>query len=161
MFDTVGGLPVHALVIHAVVVLLPLSALGAILITVRPRLMRLFGVASIIGAGVGTAAAFIAKFSGEALASRVGVPEPHADYGDKFPLIALLYFILLVVFWLFARGVPLNRNRPLWLKGFGVVVILAALGMTYFTFITGHSGAEASWAAIIENTRPDAFVVDD
>ncbi len=33
--------------------------------------------------------------------------------------------------------------------------------MTYFTFITGHSGAEASWAAIIENTRPDTFVVDD
>ncbi len=30
MFDTVNGLPVHPLVVHAVVVLLPLALLGTI-----------------------------------------------------------------------------------------------------------------------------------
>jgi hypothetical protein len=34
MFDTIGGLPIHALVVHAVIVLLPLASLGAIAIAV-------------------------------------------------------------------------------------------------------------------------------
>ena len=37
MFDTFLGLPVHALVVHAVVVLVPLAALGLIAIAVYRR----------------------------------------------------------------------------------------------------------------------------
>ena len=36
MFDLINGLPVHTLVVHAVVVLVPLTALGTIALAVRP-----------------------------------------------------------------------------------------------------------------------------
>jgi uncharacterized membrane protein len=152
MFDTIGGLPVHSLVIHVVVVLIPLSAIGAILIAARPKSLRLFGAATVVGAGLGTAAAFVAKESGESLASRVGLPETHADFGDKLPILALAYFVVLTVFWLYARGVPLNRNRPLWLKVFGAVLILISIGISYFTFMTGDTGTEATWSEVIQQT---------
>ena len=152
VFDTIGGLPVHSLVIHVVVVLIPLSAIGAVLITIRPKALRLFGVATVVGAGLGTAAAFIAKESGQTLASRIGVTESHADLGDTLPIFALIYFVALVVFWLYARGVPLNRSRPLWLKVFGALIIVLSVGVSYYTFVTGHSGAEATWSEVIQGT---------
>ena len=37
MFDTILGLPVHALVVHVVVVLVPLAAVGLIAVAVRPQ----------------------------------------------------------------------------------------------------------------------------
>lgn len=157
MFDTIGGLPVHALVVHAAVVLTPLSAIGAILIASRPRAMRLFGLVTIIGAGIGMVTSFISRSSGEALSSRIGFPQPHVNYGETFPIAALVFFALVTVFWLFARGVPLNRNRPLWLKIFGGVVILASVGIIYFTYLVGHSGAEATWSAVIENSQPGTY----
>ena len=45
MFDLINGLPVHPLVVHAVVVLLPLAALGTIALAVRPAWRRPYGVA--------------------------------------------------------------------------------------------------------------------
>jgi hypothetical protein len=56
------------------------------------------------------------------------------------------------VFWVFARGVPLNRNRPLWLKVFGAVLIVAAIGITYFAVLTGYSGSKATWSEITNAT---------
>lgn len=161
MFDTIDGLPVHVLVVHVAVVLIPLAAIGAILIALRPRAMRLFGVATVLGAAIGTVASFVARSSGESLSSRIGFPEPHVNYGETFPIAALGFLILLVIFWLFARGVPLNRNRPLWLKVFGGVVIVAAIGISYFTFLVGHTGAEATWGSVIENTKPGTYSESD
>jgi hypothetical protein len=42
-FDTVAGLPVHPLVVHAAVVLLPLSAIGLVTIILVPRWRASFG----------------------------------------------------------------------------------------------------------------------
>lgn len=154
MFDTIDGLPVHVLVVHAAVVLIPLSAIGAILISLRPRALRLLGVVTVLGAGAGTVASFIARTSGGVLASRIGYPVPHVNYGEVFPIAALAFFVLLTVFWLFARGVPLNHNRPLWIKVLGGFVIVGAIGISYFTFLVGHSGSQATWATVIENTQP-------
>jgi hypothetical protein len=47
---------------------------------------------------------------------------------------------LLVVFWLIARGVPLNRERPLWLKVVGATLILVAIGISYLTVSTTYLG---------------------
>jgi len=71
--------------------------------------------------------------------------------------LAAIYFVVLTVFWLFARGVPLNRNRPVWLKVFGVVLILISIGISYFTFMTGDTGAEATWSKVIEETNYGDF----
>ena len=157
MFDSINGVPIHALIVHVAIVLIPLSAIGAILIAARPKALRLFGAATVIGAAVGAVATVISKTSGQNLSQRVGWPQEHVDYGNIFPIAAVAFLLLLVVFWLIARGVPLNRNRPLWLKVFGAALILAAIGITYLTVLTGFSGASATWTKPIENTQPGTF----
>ena len=157
MFDSINGVPIHALIVHVAIVLIPLSAIGAILIAARPKALRLFGAATVIGAAVGAVAGVISKTSGQDLSQRVGWPQEHVDYGNIFPIAAVAFLLLLVVFWLIARGVPLNRNRPLWLKVFGAALILAAIGITYLTVLTGFSGASATWTKTIENTQPGTF----
>lgn len=44
MFTQIFGLPTHILVVHAVVVLLPLAAVGAVVLAVAPRLIRTYGL---------------------------------------------------------------------------------------------------------------------
>ncbi len=154
MLDTVAGLPIHALVVHAVVVLVPLAALGALLMAVRPSFSRRFGILVVLVAAAGAAASFVAKESGEQLAARVGLPQQHADLGGVMPLVAGSLFLLLLVFWLFDRGIPANRVRPGWMIAFAVVLALASLFALYWTIRVGHTGSEAVWSSVIQNTKP-------
>ena len=87
----------------------------------------------------------------------MGSPQPHVEYGDALPVHATFFLALVLAYWLLARGVPGNRPRPWWVLVLGVTVIVGAVGLVVSTVITGHSGAEAAWGAIIENTRPGQF----
>lgn len=153
-FDTFLGLPVHALVVHVVVVLLPLTAIGAILIAARNDWSKRFGIVVVVLAFVATGAAFVSKESGEKLAARVGLPQEHAELGDVMPWVALGFFVVVTVFWLFDRGVPGGRRRPGWLRAFAVAVVLVSLFAIYWTFQVGHTGAEAVWNPILQRTTP-------
>jgi len=154
LFDTFAGLPVHALVVHAAVVLVPLGAIGAILMAVRSSFSRRFGTLVVIVAGVAAASTVVAKESGEQFALRVGTPEPHAELGNLMPLIAGALFLIVLAFWLFDRGIPANKSRPTWLTVLGVVMILVSLLALFWTVRVGHTGAQSAWTAIIENTNP-------
>lgn len=151
--DTIFGLPTHVLIVHATVVFLPLAVLGAIVIVVKRNLIHRLGALTVIIAAIGAGAAWVSRGSGEQLASRVGFPEPHVEYGDALPLHATAFFVAVLIYWLLARGIPGNRSRPWWVMVIGVVVIIGGVGLLWSTIITGHSGAEATWGAIIENTR--------
>jgi len=150
LFDTVGGIPVHALVVHAVVVLVPLAAIGAVLMAVRPSFSRRFGSLVVIIAGIGAASSLVAKESGEQLALRVGEPDPHVELGDVMPLFASGLLVLVLVFWLFDRGIPANRSRPAWLVVLAVVMVIGAVAATWWTIRVGDSGAKAVWEPILQ-----------
>src|SRR3954451_25365761 len=70
MFDTISGLPLHALVVHAVVVLLPLMSLVTLAVAVRPR-WRHYAPLVAVGAGAVVVVALVAKESGERLQTRL------------------------------------------------------------------------------------------
>ena len=144
--EEVWGLPLHPLVIHAVVVLVPLTAVGAVIMALRPRFTKRFGVIVVIGAIVSTVSAFLAKQSGETLARTRPVSGEHVMAGEVVPLPVLGFAVLLTVFWLFDRGVPGNRVRPVWLKLLAVVVVAAAVACTYLVVISGHTGALSVWS---------------
>lgn len=150
MSDTIFGLPSHVLVVHAAIVLLPLAALGAIIMAISQRFSVRFGPVIVAVAGVGTVAAFMSRISGEEFAERVGNPEEHAEAGELLPFIAVGFFVVLLLLWLLDR----RGARDLLTQVVAVVVIVAALVVTGWTIRTGHSGAEASWKAIIDNTQP-------
>ena len=152
ILDTVAGLPMHPLVVHAAVVLVPLAAVGLILMAVRPAFSRRFGVLIVIVAGAGALASIAAKLSGEELAERIGTPKVHAELGDVMPLIALGLFVLGLVFWLVDRGIPGNKPRPGWLVVYAILLVLASAFAIYWTIRVGHSGAEVTWSGVVERT---------
>jgi uncharacterized membrane protein len=150
MSDTIFGLPTHTLVVHAAVVLLPLAALGAIIMGFSRRFSVRFGPVVVAVAAVGTVAAFASRISGEEFAERVGNPEVHAQAGSVLPFIAAGFLVAVVILWLLDR----RGARDLGTHIVAVVVVVASLAVTGWTIRTGHTGAEATWKAIIDNTRP-------
>ena len=142
---TISGLPVHALVVHFAVVLLPLAAFGVLTAIYIPRFRRNFAFASVLGTFVGTGAAFVAKQSGEALSAHIGLPKTHANYGSILPYASIVLFALSVLWYQSVR----NRSS-IKASSLGHATAVLALVVIGLTFLTGHSGAQAVWKARIE-----------
>lgn len=147
LLDTIGGLPVHPLVVHFAVVLLPLATLSVIVAVYIPRFRRKYGFISIVGVFLGVGAAFVAKQSGEALASRIGNPQTHANYGNILPILAALFFLAAFLWYRSVRNT--QSIKPSLLSHVTAILGIAVL---ILTFLTGHSGAEAVWKGRIQTT---------
>lgn len=157
MFDTAFGLPVHALVVHLVVVLVPLAALGVAAVAVRPAWRWSLGWAVVALTAVATLLVPIATNSGESLQERVGdtpAIKSHAEMGNQ-----LLWFMVPMLV-LAVAVVALERNRrprapqPMLLLVLSVVAVLAASAVVVQVVRIGHSGAGAVWKPIISSTTP-------
>src|SRR4051812_2718888 len=148
MFDTISGLPVHALAVHAVIVLLPLMSLVTIAVAVRPRWRQHASWVALVD-GVVVVIALVTKESGEELQARLqqfdpAVAQEHGQQGTLVPYVALAVFVAAVLVWAtqrFARIVPLAV----------VVALLAGAGGVWWTYVTGESGARAVWGDTIKN----------
>jgi hypothetical protein len=82
---TLGGLPAHVLLVHAVVVLVPLSALLVLLVGVWPAARRRWAVPAAVLAVVAAIAVPLATESGEWLEHRVestALLRTHTALGD-------------------------------------------------------------------------------
>jgi uncharacterized membrane protein len=148
LFDTIAGLPVHPLVVHFAVVLLPLAALGVIATIFRPHLQKNYLALSAVGVFVGTGATFVAKESGEALAERVGLPQRHSDLGTYLFVTALLFLI----FTLFVYRQS-KKSSPARVNALGVTTSVLGLVVIGLSVLTGHTGAEAVWKSRLANDQ--------
>lgn len=157
MLDVFVGLPVHTLVIHALVVVLPLAALATIALAVQPRWRRRWiGWAVALNAGA-LVLTFAARQSGKELYARldsIGGAEVAADHrrlGLMLIWYVLAFFGLSVVTWI------LDRNRAAGLPPTVAAVataIAAVVAVTALVFV-GHSGTEAVYGDLIDNTSAD------
>lgn len=155
LFSTVAGLPLHPLIVHFAVVLLPLAGLALVLLVIAPRLVGRYGWLSWAGLIAGTGAAFLAKASGESLAAQVGEPAAHARWGTVLPWIGVA---LIVVSGLWLRrmaklrdagGPPrLSANLLRWGSAALAVAVVA------LTVVVGHSGAAAAWGDLEDDRAP-------
>ena len=152
MFDTVNGLPVHALVVHALVGLMPLAAIATFAVAVRPSWRR-FAAPVVVLDAVVVVLAFVTKESGEALQARLSglsgttAAQDHGEQGSLVPVIALVLLAAGVLTW-FA-----NRRAAL----VPVAVVVAGIaGLVALVWIvrTGESGASAVWSDVVSNTQP-------
>lgn len=150
MFDTITGLPIHPLVVHAVIVLLPLACLGAVLVAAKPAWNRSWGWVVLACSFIALGSAFVAKESGEKLASRVGWPEDHIEWGEKIPIAAFGLFVLLALLYWFDR--QQRDGRTTLTKVVAVLVVLVAAGNLALAVLAGHSGATAVWQPVIDST---------
>jgi uncharacterized membrane protein len=143
--ESVLGLPLHPLVVHAVVVLVPLVATGMVVAVVSPvwaeRLRMVLAALSMVAA----AAAVAARSSGQALLSRVpSSPEVarHVELSDSLALF-LIGAAGLVVGWAWAG----SRGRPT--RALGLAAAAGALVAAGWTVLAGHSGAESVWGDVL------------
>lgn len=140
------GLPTHPLVVHAAVVLLPLAAIGGLVMGLSQRFSLRFGPLIVTVAALGALAAFVARMSGEELSETVPAPEAHVQAGTLLPFGALAYFILVLCLWLLDR----RGRRDLAAQVMAVLVVVAAILLTGWVIRAGHTGAEAVWQGIAE-----------
>ncbi|MHB1065704.1 MAG: DUF2231 domain-containing protein [Georgenia sp.] len=167
MFDLVNGLPVHALVVHAVVILLPLAVAGAVVVVLVPRWRRAYGPLTALVATAGTALVPVATRSGLQLAGRVGAPDgAHQQLGGQLIWYGLALTVLLWAFVLAdrrvaggARGGPPREGTPSRHRGsralsaLAVLVLVAALAAGFQVVRVGESGARSVWGDIV--TAPE------
>jgi len=144
-FYTLTGLPVHALVVHFAVVLLPLAALGVIASIYMPKFRQRYFLASMIGLVIGSGAAYVAKESGEALAERIGLPVRHSDMGT-YLVAATALFVVSTLGWNYLRNKSRSNNPGV----IGNAVALLGVVVIALTLITGHTGAQAVWEKRIQ-----------
>jgi uncharacterized membrane protein len=152
-FDLVAGLPMHPLVVHVAVVILPLSALALIALVLVPRLRRPFGWLTLAGLAAGAVAAYVAKESGEALADRVGLPTEHADYGTVLPVLAVILLLVAAGWYVLQRRDAARQagSSPATIIA-GIAAILLAVATTVLTVLVGHTGATAAWSDVVGST---------
>ena len=148
MFDLVSGLPVHPLVVHGVVVLLPLMAVLSVAVAARPSWRR-FAAWAVAGNALVLVMSFAAIESGEALSHRLGgdVAEAHEEWGEKVPYIAVALLVASLVVW-FLR----ERTGALPTVAAGLVAVVA-LGAVGLTVVTGDTGARSVWETKVAGTQ--------
>jgi uncharacterized membrane protein len=149
MPESLDGIPLHPLVVHAVVVLVPLAALGVIALAVVPKWRARFGVVVMGLAVVALLFVPVAKESGEQLEETLGetdLIERHAELGDQALLGTVPLVVVAVLLWWMGRRAQQGRPLPSWTGWLVPVVgVVVALGAMAQVFLIGHSGAKAVW----------------
>jgi uncharacterized membrane protein len=171
VFDRIAGLPAHPLLVHAPVVLIPVTALLAVayalLPMLRPRIGWVLVLSSLAAAGSAWGAAQAGKQFAKKLPNTTALNN-HGRLGDLLWQYAILLAVVAVV--LVAVDTS-RRNRPAYRRGedeygyshraartsggmmltvVSVVLTLGLLGAAgvagYYVVRTGDSGARMVWS---------------
>jgi hypothetical protein len=155
---TFNGLPVHPLIVHAVVVLLPLAAVGSLLVAARPTWRRNLGVPVLLLAAVGTSAVPVAEKTGDQLKAAIGGGGPpvriHELRADHLLPYALVFVVLLLATLIIGRHADrveeVGAARPLTRATTGLAVLTAVFGIVVTGLVVwiGDAGAAAVWQGV-------------
>ena len=128
-FDLIFNLPVHPLVVHSAVVLVPLVAIAALAMSYWPSFSRKYGGPVLILAALAQLTLFVAKASGEPFQERLNKEiERHENFGEIAPLTFIPLLVLLFLRWRMDKSganVGSARVRRL------VSVLLAQIGRAH------------------------------
>lgn len=149
--DLIFGLPVHPLVVHGAVILVPLVAFAALAMSYWPSFSRRYGGPVLILAGVAQVSLFLAKGSGEPFEERLNKDiERHADLGEIAPFTFIPLLILLFIRWRMDKS-GATVGSPKIRRLVSVLLALAAILALVYIYLTGHSGAESVWGWLGQN----------
>lgn len=160
----INGLPLHVLVVHAVVVLVPLTALAVVLAAVWPRARARLGALPLAAAVACLAMVPVATSAGEWLEERVpetALVRRHTSMGESLlPWVIALAALAAALWWLDGasgrrrtRGVGRVQleDRTVRIVA-GVLAVVVALGAVVTVYRIGDSGARAVWDGVV--TQP-------
>lgn len=153
---TVGGLPLHPLAVHAVVVLLPLSVIGLIAMILRPQWRKPYEWLVGLGLVAGVGATIVAVQAGEQLAGLTGISEEHRQYGKLLEWLAIA-LLMVAAGWFMQQRVKRAKGNAGRHGALGrgielvasVMAILLGVAVLLLSALVGHSGANAVWESKI------------
>jgi hypothetical protein len=161
---TVGGLPAHPLLVHAVVVLIPLTTLTAVVVAIRGPWRRGGSLLVALGAVVSAIAAWLTMEAGEQLEAALSAGghlgkefDSHDVWGTYTWYATIPFAVLAIITAVLAR-----RSRPAPAHGSGTAVATTGVGTTvlawltvvagivtcYFVVRAGDSGSRAVWGFV-------------
>ncbi len=171
--DSLLGLPAHPLIVHIPVAMLPLAALGVLVMLIKRAWYERYKWAVLVVGGIGAFGAILATSTGEDLQHKIGQVEgreavraihDHAEAGEMARTLALVFFVALAAWvlipWYLERrakaqvasvGAAGNADAvpsagPGWLRPvLMVVVALTAVASMLSIVNAGHSGADQAW----------------
>ncbi|WP_198416872.1 MULTISPECIES: DUF2231 domain-containing protein [Cryobacterium] len=154
LLDTIAGLPVHPLIVHATEVVVPTAALVIVVAALWPRFRKWARFLPLLLALAAVVLVPLSTQSGEALEERVSesaLIETHADLAEGLlPWVIGLAVVAGVLLWwnyreIFGRGS--TRRAPRWVAiVLAAAALLASTGTTVQAIRIGHSGATAVWS---------------
>ena len=151
---TVFGLPLHPLIVHATVVVVPAAAFAVLLATFWPRFRRWASWGPAAAPALPLALVPITTSSGEALEHslpRTALIETHTHLADGLlPWVIALLVGAAALCWV---QLSATRSRmwtfPRWLTvAATVVATVGAVGSLVEVVLIGHSGAAAAWSQV-------------
>lgn len=166
MFDTIAGLPLHPLVVHATEVIVPTAALVLLVSAAWPRFRRWVGPLPLLFTLGALFLVPLSTESGEMLESRVGesaLVETHADLAEGLLpwVIAMAAVAAVLTWWTWNERKGAEPRAPKWVA---IALIagaaLATTGTTVQAILVGHSGATAVWSQDV-GTPPASDGDDD
>lgn len=151
MFSEFHDLPVHALAVHGAVVLVPLSALLAVLFAVpRTRNWALWAFPLVTIAAM--IAVFVSKQSGQKLFEHINPPEgsppydaikDHESAANTLYISMLVFTIIALLAFIAVKSGSADGGAMSAIVS--VVLVVAAAGVAYQTYKVGELGAKAVW----------------
>jgi uncharacterized membrane protein len=153
MPSSILGLPVHPLLVHATVVLVPLALVLVLLAVVVPRFRVWAGPLPAATSLVALILTPLSTASGENLEHELPhneLIEEHAHLGDQLLPFTIALFVLAAGFWLLTRRRTADGGSPYRALTaiVGVLAVVAAVGTGVQVVRIGHSGAKAAWSGV-------------
>ena len=148
------GLPAHPLLVHLPVVMVPMAALGALILAIFPKYFARFGWWVTGISFIGAIGAILAAGSGETLEERVdrtSTLRDHAEMGETARLLAVVLFAVLLIVMLARKYRAADMAKKAVSIAVSVVIAVSAAAAGWVIVQTGHSGAKASWCEVTKN----------
>jgi hypothetical protein len=159
-----SGLPAHPLLLHVPVILIPVAAIGALVLAAWPRLFVRHGLSIGLVTVVALGATNLTIGAGHALRDDLNLQGPgiiaqHASAADTLRIVLIVFTaLLLIAVAVFRTAGPrvtgvgpvdaaLTAVRSSVAVGAGLRAIVAvfAIASLYYVFHTGDLGAKAVW----------------
>ena len=143
----IAGLPLHPLIVHAVVVLTPLTVLALLLGTFWPAARRRLGVVTPLGALAVLVLVPVTIAAGNSLAEVIG-PIPAVETHRGLFAVAAAQWA-----WFRYGDARMRRSAPGRARaiviGLAAASVIVGVGTLVVVVLTGDSGARAVWGGIV------------
>jgi uncharacterized membrane protein len=150
IFESIFGLPLHPLVIHAAVVFIPLLVLAGLAHALVPGLRGRIGWVAVLLAFLAAGSALLAKLSGDAFRRRIdhkhlASPKIFAQI-DNHRSLGTITLYLTVALAVVVLALVLLRNQS---SAVSLVLIVLTVGLGIaagiYVYRTGDAGARIVW----------------